>query len=142
MSDTFRHIADELNDNKTVVFTAQSAKNFHLRMLICRHAFKKGVVPVNPFTNFGYFLNELVDRKLVRAANNVLLNKTDELWVYGDVSNGVLSEIKRAKQLNKPMRFFDISKLPETIKEVDLSDLPFEKDVREYRQDIIKLLSD
>ena len=130
---SFTHTADTLQDTKKVVFTAQSAKNFHQRMLICRHAFEQGAVPVNPFNTFGYYLYELVDRDLVRNGNNNLLGRCDELWVYGDISDGILSEIKSFKLTGKPIRYFDISGLPNTVTEVKLSQLPFEKDVEKFK---------
>ena len=89
----FNHAAKDLQQEKKVVFTAQSCKNFHLRMLICKFVFEQGYIPVNPFNVFGYYLYELVDRDLVRNANNNILKRSDELWVFGDVSDGVLAEI-------------------------------------------------
>ena len=75
-----------------MVFTAQSCKNFHQRMLICKHAFELWVIPINPFNVFGYYLYELVERDLVRNGNNNLMRRCDELWVYGEVSDGVLAD--------------------------------------------------
>lgn len=132
------HIAEKLQDAKPVVFTAQSCKNFHQRMLICKFAFEMGVVPVNPFNTFGYYLYELVDRNLVRNGNNNILKRCDELWIFGDISDGMIAEMKIFKQLNRPIRFFDISNLPQNIKEVKLSDLPFEKDVKSLRKNLLK----
>ncbi len=129
----FTHIATQLQDEKKVVFTAQSCKNFHLRMLICKHAFEQGVVPVNPFTNFGYYLYELVERNLVRNGNNNLMKRCDELWVYGEISDGVLAEIKMCEQLSIPIRYFDISNLPESVNEITKADLVFEDDVKEFQ---------
>ncbi len=89
----FNHVAKNLQEEKKIVFTALSCKNFHQRMLISKHAFEQGVVPINPFNLFGYYLYELVDRDLVRNANNNILKRCDELWVYGEISDGVLAEI-------------------------------------------------
>jgi hypothetical protein len=126
----------DLKDEKKVIFTAQSCKNFHQRMLICRYVFDQGAVPVNPFNLFGYFLYELVDRDLVRNGNNALLRRCDELWVFGEVSDGVLAEIKIFKELNRPIRFFDISGLPQTIKEISKEEVAFEDEVREFKGEI------
>jgi len=131
--DEFNHVALGLSDDKKIVFTAQSCKNFHQRMLICKHAFEQGVVPMNPFNLFGYFLYELVNRDLVRSGNNILLKKCDELWVYGEVSNGVLAEIKMFKELGKPIKFFDISKLPKEVKEISKNDVVFEEDLEKFK---------
>ena len=96
-------------------------------MLICQHAFRQGVVPVNPFNLFGYFLYELVDRDLVRNGNNNLLFRCDELWVYGEISDGVLAEIQMFSKTGKPVRYFNISGLPGTIREISAEERTFEK---------------
>jgi len=63
---------------------------------ISTYTLSQGYVPLNPFQIFGYFLNDTVDRDLVRQANNTLVILADEIWVFGDVSDGVLAEIKQA----------------------------------------------
>ncbi len=133
----FNHIAMDLQEDKKVVFTAQSCRNFHQRMLISKHAFEQDVIPVNPFNLFGYFMYELVDRDLVRTANNNLIRRCDELWVYGEVSDGVLAEIKMCNAMGKPVRCFDIANLPHEVKEIPISDLVFEDGVKEHR-DVLK----
>jgi len=90
----FNHVSISLQEDKKVVYTAQSSRNFHQRMLICRHAFEQGVIPINPFNTFGYYLYELVDRNLVRNANNIIIKRCDELWVYREISEGILAEIQ------------------------------------------------
>ena len=104
--DEFNHVAKNLQEEKKIVFTALSCKNFHQRMLICKHAFEQGVIPINPFNLFGYYLYELVDRDLVKNANNNVMKRCDELGVYGEISDGVLAEIQMFKKLNKHIRFF------------------------------------
>lgn len=132
---TFDHVAKHLQEAKKVVFTAQSCKNFHQRMLICKHAFEQWVIPINPFTLFGYYLYELVDRDLIRNANNNIIKRCDELWVYGEISDGVLVEIQMFQTLQKPIRYFDISHLPQTIQEITTTnDLVFEEDVKKFAE--------
>lgn len=128
----FQHIAESLQIEKKVVFTAQSCRNFHQRMLICKHAFEQGVVPINPFNVFGYYLYELVERDMVRNGNNNLMKRCDELWVYGEASDGVIAEIRMFKKLGKPIRFFDISELPKEIHEISQDKLVFEGDVQKF----------
>jgi len=77
-------------------------------MLICKFVLEQGAIPVNPFCTFGYYLYEMVDRNLVRNANNNLLKRCDELWVFGEISDGVLVEIQMFKSLRRPIKFFDI----------------------------------
>lgn len=124
----FNHIAITLQEKKKLIFTAQSAKNFHQRMLICKFVFEQGYVPLNPFNMFGYYLYELVDRNLVRNANNNVMNICDELWVFGEISDGVLAEISMFKALNRPIKYFNISRLPKEIFEILDSEYTFEND--------------
>ena len=135
--DGFNHVAMDLQEDKKVVFTAQSCKNFHQRMLICKHVFEQNAVPVNPFNLFGYFLYELVDRDLVRSANNNLLKRCDELWVYGEISDGVLAEIKMFTKMGRPIKYFDISRLPNEVKEVSISDVVFEDSIKDHRDSVL-----
>jgi len=78
----------------------------------------------------------LVDRDLVRNGNNNIMKRCDELWVYGEISNGVLVEIQMFKKLGKPIRFFDISNLPKEVKEISKDELIFEDDVKEFTNSI------
>ncbi len=43
--ENFNHIAKNLQ----LIFTAQSCRNFHQRMLICKFVFEQGCILVNPF---------------------------------------------------------------------------------------------
>lgn len=65
----FNHIAKNLSEDKKVVFTAQSCKNFNQRILICKHAFLQDVIPINSFNTFGYYLYKLVLKNLIRNEN-------------------------------------------------------------------------
>jgi hypothetical protein len=134
--DDFEHVAKDLNDEKKVVFTAQSCRNFHQRMLICKFVFENNAVPVNPFNTFGYYLYELVDRDLVRNGNNNIMRKCDELWVFGDISDGVLAEIQLFKKWGKPIRFFNIDNLPGEIKEISKDEVEFEDDLEKHREEL------
>jgi hypothetical protein len=111
------------------VFTAQSKSYFYCKEVICEFVFKKDMLPVNPFMIFGYFLNDRVDRDLIRRANNHLISMCDELWVFGDIANGVLFEIILATNLNKPIRYFSIATQSNEIVEVTLKDLTFEDEL-------------
>jgi hypothetical protein len=97
-----------LSGEKPVVFTAMSKHAFYFRAYIVKYAFEQGVVPVNPFMSFDYFLLDSVDRDLVRSGNNTLLGRCDELWVFGPVSDGVLAEIQMARSLEMPVKYFEI----------------------------------
>lgn len=113
------------NTDLKVVFAAYSKLNFYFRQHISKFVIEKGFVPLNPFMISDYFMLDTVDRDLVRAANNSMVKRADELWVFGQISNGVLAEIKLAKQLGKPIKYFEI------IKSKDIIEIPKDKVVFE-----------
>lgn len=61
-------------------------------------------------------------------ANNVLVSRSDELWVFGPVSEGVAKEISVAESLEKPVRYFAIKK-PHRIVEIQSSQVEYESDM-------------
>lgn len=111
-------------------FTAQSKKFFYAKDVVCEYVLKEGFIPINPFQAFNYFLNDRVERGLIRRGNNELISRCDELWVFGPIADGVLFEIARAYELNMPIRFFTIASFAKEITEItDLSKLTFEPEV-------------
>lgn len=127
-----------------VVFAAQSKQTFYCRNAVCEYIFNHGSIPVNPFRIFGYFLDERVDRSLVRNGNNEMISRCDELWVFGQISDGVLFEIALCRRLGKPVRYFSISAIAKEIKELKPEDLVFEPEVHKRqvkRDDLINLVS-
>ena len=104
------------------VFTAQSKNFFYCKDAICEFVLKNNMLPINPFMVFGYFLNDRVDRDLIRRGNNQLIQMCDELWVFGPIADGVLFEISLAKQLRKRVRFYKIGTRINEIKEIDICD--------------------
>jgi hypothetical protein len=114
-----------------IVFTAQSKLSFYCREAVAEFTFSKGAIPINPFLVFGFFLGDRVSRELIREANEVLVLRSDELWVFGrDLANGVLREISLAANAGKPIRFFTVEDRPEAIQELHVDALRFEGEVR------------
>ena len=122
------------------VFTAQSKAYFYCKDAICEFIFGKEMLPINPFMAFDYFLNDRVDRDLIRRANNQLISMCDELWVFGDIANGVMFEIILAKSLKKPIRYFTVATRSNEIDEVALSDLTFEEELSLTKEQIDEFL--
>ena len=113
-----------------VIFTAQSKLHFYCRDAICEFVFNQGAVPVNPFRLYGYFLGDRVGRDLIRQANNNLIRKCDQLWVFGEIiADGVLFEILYAKKLRMPVKFYSVDSRADLIKEVSDNELTFEEEV-------------
>lgn len=91
-----------------LVYPAFSKHLFYFRMHITKYVLENGGVPLNPFMIHEYFLLDTVDRDLIRASNNTLVERADELWVFGEISNGVMAEIELAKKDGKTIRYFEI----------------------------------
>lgn len=115
---------------KPVVYTAQSKAFFYCRDAVCEFVFNQGYIPINPFRVFDYFLGDRVSRDCVREGNNNIIRVCDEVWVFGHViANGVLSEIKLAIELKKPLRYFSIDNRARLIREIRPSMLRFEREL-------------
>lgn len=113
-----------------IAFTAQSKFHFYCRDAICEFVFSCGYVPLNPFRAFGYFLDDRVDRDLVRQANNTLIRRADELWVFGTtIADGVVFEIQFASKLEMPIRYFTVDNRASGIREVGTESINFEPEI-------------
>lgn len=138
------HVKVSSTQPRKVVFAAQSKQTFYCRNAVCEYIFNHDCIPVNPFRIFGYFLDERVDRSRVRNGNNEMIARCDELWVFGQISDGVLFEIALCHRLGKPVRYFSISAIAKEIKELRPDELVFEPEVHKHqvkRDDLLKLVS-
>ena len=135
MDGKFEHEALKLNDDKPLVYTAMSKHLFYYRMHISKFVLENGGVPLNPFMIFDYFLLDSVDRNLVREGNNNIVKKSGELWVFGNVSNGVLAEIQIAKKMGKLVKYFKIEK-PHKIVQIEKGDVEMEEDVKKFKSEL------
>jgi len=105
-------------------------------MHISKYVLEQGYVPLNPFMVFDYFLLDTVDRDVVREANNNLVKRADEVWVFGSVSDGVLAEIKIALNSKRIVRYFKIEK-SKSIIPISPEEVEMEDEVKEFRNDLI-----
>ena len=122
------HRAFAIKPADTIVFIAMSKKYFYMRLFVTKFVLEQGVVPINPFTSFDYFLLDAVERDTVRRANNTLVARADELWVFGDITDGVRAEIVQAWQQQKTVRFFAFRD-DKHIYEVAINDVVYEDGV-------------
>jgi len=106
------------NFGNKFIFTSFSKRNFYLRSTISAFVLKKNITPISPFMNFDYNLEGLVDKSLIRIANNTLIGKADELWVFGEISDGVLVEIYLAKKRQIPIKYWKFDKLENSFIEI------------------------
>ena len=72
---------------------------------------------------------DTVERDVVRDANNSILRKADEVWVFGRISDGVLAEIRIAKKTGKPVRYYSAGKV---IREISKESAEFEDGLEKF----------
>jgi hypothetical protein len=131
----FSHEALSLTGNKELVYTAMSKHYFYYRMHISRYVLEQGKVPLNPFMLFDYFLLDCIERDAVRDANNSIVLRSDQIWVFGPISNGVLAEILLARKANKPIRYFKIEQ-PHRIVPISNEEVEMEEEIQQYRSEV------
>lgn len=115
-----------MNKKLKIVFSSYSKKLFYLRAQISAFVLLQNYVPFNPYMNFEYNLSGTVDKKHIRIANNTMIHKSDELWVFGAISDGVLVEIYMAQKLNKKIRFFIPNEKIEEFEEISIDKVELE----------------
>ena len=72
----------------------------------CRFAVDEGQVPVAPHLMFPQFMDEEKERELALQMDLVLLEKCDELWVFGKtMTSGMRAEIAYAKNKKMNIRY-------------------------------------
>lgn len=116
-------------EKKVIIYTAQSKHCYFAKMMISKYVLEHDGIPLNPFNNWAYFMNDMVDRDLVIQANSNLIMLSDELWSFGQIADGVLSEIRFAISLGKRIRYFSVGKKYEDIRELNIDELEFESEV-------------
>lgn len=97
-------------EEKVLVFTAYAKELAYKAYNISKYVLDKGGIPINPFMNFGYNLGD--DARYVnkvREANNKLVEKCDEVWVFGDYekADGVIREIGIANKSKIKVRYLE-----------------------------------
>jgi hypothetical protein len=110
MGKEYKHGSLNLVQKSNIIFTSFSKRNFYLRSSISEFVLLEGAVPISPFMNFDYNLAGLVPKEDIRIANNTLVQRSDELWVFGEISDGVLVEIYLAHKHGKPVRYFALQR--------------------------------
>lgn len=90
-------------------FAGEVKKNIRKARLYSRLAVKRGYLPITPHLLFPQFLNDRdeFERKLGMKMGLVLMLKCREVWVFGQPSAGMNTEIKRALLKGMPVRYFN-----------------------------------
>ena len=126
-------------EKRPAIYTAFSKHYFYTKMLISAYVLDQDCIPLNPFNNWEYFMDDMVEREKVVRANNNLILLADEIWVFGPIADGVFAEIQLAHKLNKPIRYFSIGNKQEDIHPTEPENLDFEDELlQKYSKRLIE----
>lgn len=117
----------DFTTERKVIFAAMSKKNFFLREHIVRFILNKGYTPTCAFMMFSYFLLDTVDRQALIRANNDLIKRSDELWIFGEISNGVKAEMELAQKLGRQVRYFEAGTNTDKFREIEVQEVRYEE---------------
>ena len=84
--------------------------NIKAARLHCKFAVENNAVPIAPHLLFPQFMSDMntEERELAIKMDIFILERCDELWVFGDViSEGMQQEINQAEKLGKEIKYFD-----------------------------------
>lgn len=74
-------------------------------------AVERGYIPITPHLLYPQFLDDgdPTERKLGIRFGEILMDKCSEVWVFGSrLSEGMKSEVARAKRKGYPLRYFTV----------------------------------
>lgn len=126
-----------------LVYAAQSKHYFFCRDAVTEFILRAGAAPLHPFRLYDYFLGDRVERDLIRRANNTIVMRADEIWVFGEeIADGVLVEISHGHENNRPVRLFSIATRASEIRRLDASDISFETELVELSKGDVRGLRD
>ena len=118
-----------IQEKRPIVYTAFSKHYFYAKMLISAYVLDKGYVPLNPFNNWEYFMNDMVKRNLVVRGNNNLILLSEEVWIFGPIADGVFAEVKFANSRDIPVKYFSVGKEMSSIQPLKNTELTFEDEL-------------
>lgn len=125
-------------EKRPIVYTAYSKHFFFAKMLISAYVLDKNYIPLNPFNNWEYFMDDMVNRDLVVRGNNNLILLADEIWTFGPIADGVFAEVKLANTLGKPVHYYSVGKKLQDIQPLTNDKLIFEDELlQKFEKDFI-----
>jgi len=85
---------------RKLVYTAHSSDSMKFVEFIKEFCYKKGVIPINPFSCFGYYThyNNVRSEKQAIEDDIELMLRCDELWVFGILTDGIKYELEKWKE--------------------------------------------
>lgn len=115
--------------HRKMVYVTHSKSWFFAREVVMQFAVEQGAAAVNPFMNYGFYMNGTVEKDEVIECCHQQIRACDELWVFGPISEAILTDIAVAVMEGKEVHFFSISENRSEIHELQLDDIIFEREV-------------
>lgn len=74
----------------------------------CRFVVEHGGIPLAPHIFFTQFMDDsnVYERQLGMRFGNVLMDRCQEVWVFGEPSEGMQAEIARAKKRRRKIKYY------------------------------------
>lgn len=116
-------------NHRNLVYITYSKNWFYVRETLSQYTVEQGAAAVNPFMNYGYYLNDTVKRDEVVECCHQLIRSAEELWVFGPISESSLTDIVVAVMEGKKIRFFSIPDKASEIYELRMEEISFEREV-------------
>jgi len=90
-------------------FSGDVETNIERAKRYCRFAISKGCIPLAPHLHYPRFLDDgdIEERELGLHFALILLGKCEQLWVFGEASQGMADEIAKAERRKMPIKYFD-----------------------------------
>ena len=90
-------------------FSGDVETNVERAKRYCKFAISKGYIPLAPHLHYPQFLDDrdMEERELGLHFALILLGKCEELWVFGEVSQGMADEIEKAERRKMPIKYFN-----------------------------------
>ena len=115
--------------HKKSVYITHSRSWFYMREMLTNYAVKEGTAPLDPFMNYGFYLNGTAAREEIMACCHQMIRNCDEVWVFGPISEAMLTDIMVALWEGKPIHFYSIGEQVSDLKEITVDDIIFEREV-------------
>ncbi|MEE1249137.1 MAG: DUF4406 domain-containing protein [Lachnospiraceae bacterium] len=95
-------------------FSGDVAGNTDKARAYSRFAVDQGVIPIAPHLLLPQYMKEETERDLAMFMDIAILSKCKELWVFGNPTAGMQTEIAYAKRKQMTIKYFDLDMKEET----------------------------
>ncbi len=108
---------------RKVVAIGLSRKNFSHRIDVTRFVISQSAIPLYPGITRDWYNIETKKAELKDSIED-FIKRADEFWVFGMLSEELQANVKLAKRLGKPVRYFE---LEPKLREIDENEIRFEE---------------